>query len=253
MAAKAKYMIEDGRITALVHRQGPYLYQHLHTLDYRVRNAAAHTGVMARKAQALFGVRFTLSAERLEREVEQLLAEARLTRRVSTCVTLRCYPTGEYTLHYDEPSIYSGYVMRSLRPEAVTIPLKMPLPHYPTDASLATRQLAEMIARTRGYHTALLVDGDQIIDEECCPIAIVQGTTLLMPMHDSVEAAMLERAARKAAISLERGPINIEMLAAADEVMTINWQGITAMHHVDGRICLSLTAERLARHLEEFL
>lgn len=251
MAEQTRYMIEDGRLTTLCHRQGPYLYQQIHTLDYRARNAAAHAGVMARKAQALFGVRFSLSAERLEGEVEQLLTASRLSRRVSTCVTLRCYPTGEYTLICDEPSIYGGYVMRSLRPEAVTMELKMPLPHHPTDASFATRQLADTIARSRGYHTAIIVDGEQVISEECNPTAIVQGTTLTLPSHDSVEAAMLERAARKAGVKIERREISHQMLRQADEVMTINWQGITAMHHVDGRICLSLTAERLARELEE--
>ena len=243
-------MVADGQIVEWRAMEGLYLYQEIHTLDYRARHLAAHIGVITRRAEELFGLRPRLSAVRLDEQIESLLIRSRLSRRVSTRVILKCYASGSYSLECDEPSIYSGYAMRSLRPEAITLPIQLPMADYPTSASIATRQLANAVARRRGYHTALLVRGEELESEPTRPLAIVVGTTVIMAECDSLETNLLERAARKARLPVEKRRLRRSDLTSADEVLQLSWQGITAMAHVDGRAYMAIIGERIAQELE---
>ena len=140
--------------------------------------------------------------------------------------------------------------MRSLRPEAITLPIQLPMADYPTSASIATRQLADAVARRRGYHTALLVRGEELESEPTRPLAIVAGTTVIMAECDSLETNLLERAARKAGLPVEKRRLRRSDLTSADEVLQLSWQGITAMAHVDGRAYMAIIGERIAQELE---
>ena len=243
-------MVADGQIVEWSAMEGLYLYQEIHTLDYRARHLAAHVGVITRRAEELFGLRPRLSAARLEEQIESLMMRSHLSRRVSTRVILKCYASGSYTLECDEPSIYIGYTMRSLRPEAITLQMQLPMADYPTSASIATRQLADAVARRRGYHTALLTHGEELESEPTRPLAIVVGTTIIMAECESVEANLLERAARKAGFPIEKRRLLRSDLKSADEVLQLSWQGITAMAHVDGRAYMAIIGERIAQELE---
>ena len=189
----------------------------------------------------------------MAKQIASLLGAARLSRKVSICITLKQYASGDVTIEYDEPSIYSGYVMRSLRPEATCLRMQIPLESYPTSASVEACNLAEAIAQGRGYHTAIIIDADDTIRcDTSHPIALVKEMTLYIANTSlSVERDMLEQATRKAGYKVEYCTLKRADLATADEVLVMNWQGITAMHQVNGKPYMSIIAENIAKEFEK--
>lgn len=248
-----RYMILNGELLQWQHVEGAYVYQHIHTLDYTPYNLPQHIKIISQASEALFEEQFEYSEQEVAKQIATLLGAARLSRKVSICITLKQYASGDVTLEYDEPSIYSGYVMRSLRPEATCLRMQIPLESYPTSASVEACNLAEAIAQGRGYHTAIIIDADDTIRcDTSHPIALVKEMTLYIANTSlSVERNMLEQATRKAGYKVEYRTLKRADLATADEVLVMNWQGITAMQQVNGKPYMSIIAENIARNLGE--
>lgn len=249
-----EYMILNGELIPKQEITGAYIYQYIHTVGYAARNLAQHLKIIDQTSQALFGEPFTPTKKEIEHNISTLLERARLSRKVSIRVTLKLFASGDVVLEYDEPSIYSGYVMRSLRPKAICLRINPPLEAYPTSAAEATFDVAESIARAKNYHTAIMVDANNIIrNDSSHPIAIVRGKTLILPATTilSVERNMLEQGTRKAGYEVEYASLRQADLASADEVIVMDWQGITAMEQVNGKPYMSILAERIANELME--
>lgn len=254
MATERRYMIMDGELLAWQPLDGAYIYQNIHTLDYRPRHLAHHAEILQRLSQELFGVESSLSASTLQEQITRLLTHLRPSRQRSVCAVVKQYASGSYTIECDTPSLYSGYVLRSLRPEAAMMRVTMPLETFPTSASIATREVADSIAHSHDFHTAILMnDAGEICSEASQPIAIVQGLTLILsPTPYSVESEVVEQIAKRTQLKVERRTISHDDIVQADEVLTISWQGITAMQKIDGKRYMSIVAERLAREMERF-
>ena len=248
-----RYMILNGELLQWQHVEGAYVYQHIHTLDYAPYNLPQHIKIISQASEALFEEQFEYSEQEVAKQIATLLGAARLSRKVSICITLKQYASGDVTIEYDEPSIYSGYVMRSLRPEATCLRMQIPLESYPTSASVEACNLAEAIAQGRGYHTAIIIDADDTIRcDTSHPIALVKEMTLYIANTSlSVERDMLEQATRKAGYKVEYRTLKRADLATADEVLVMNWQGITAMQQVNGKPYMSIIAENIAKEFEK--
>ena len=248
-----RYMILNGELLQWQHVEGAYVYQHIHTLDYAPYNLPQHIKIISQASEALFEEQFEYSEQEVAKQIATLLGAARLSRKVSICITLKQYASGDVTIEYDEPSIYSGYVMRSLRPEATCLRMQIPLESYPTSASVEACNLAEAIAQGRGYHTAIIIDADDTIRcDTSHPIALVKEMTLYIANTSlSVERDMLEQATRKSGYKVEYRTLKRTDLATADEVLVMNWQGITAMQQVNGKPYMSIIAENIAKEFEK--
>ena len=248
-----RYMILNGKLLQWQHVEGAYVYQHIHTLDYTPYNLPQHIKIISQASEALFEEQFEYSEQEVAKQIATLLGAARLSRKVSICITLKQYASGDVTIEYDEPSIYSGYVIRSLRPEATCLRMQIPLESYPTSASVEACNLAEAIAQGRGYHTAIIIDADDTIRcDTSHPIALVKEMTLYIANTSlSVERDMLEQATRKSGYKVEYRTLKRTDLATADEVLVMNWQGITAMQQVNGKPYMSIIAENIAKEFEK--
>lgn len=99
----------------------PFVYRTIHLYGGRVRLLDEQLTLLERAAAELFGVRY-----RPERAAmaERLLAAARRERYpagVSGFVRIEVTASGEERLRPCGTSLYAGYALRSLRPEAVTL------------------------------------------------------------------------------------------------------------------------------------
>lgn len=247
-------MIRNGEILAERFSDTPYVFQNIHTLNHRARYTDQHIALLNHSAQELFGEQLAnnISAERIESQIGELLTANRLTRNASICVELRLDAVGNYELRSHEPSLYSGYVLRSLHPNAVCLPLDMPLPQHPTSAAAATRLMADTIARKRGFHTAIIAerDGGLAIDPLAPLFTVKEYTLFAQEGCHSVEASITIEAARRAGMSIEHKRLTATDLNDADEVFTACWQGITSMAHIGKRIYMSIMAEKIAIEME---
>lgn len=233
----------------------PYLYQTIHLCDGRARLLDGQLARLERAAERLFGV--TYRPDRAA-TAERLLAVARRERYpagLSGFVRIEVTASGEERLRPCGASLYAGYALRPLHPAAVTLRYERLLTEFPTSASEAADRLAQTEARRRGADEAIRCDAA----ERCRAI----GDAPLFALRDGVlygdraaadegpaEAEALWEAAAAVRIRTVDGPLLRSELNRFDELFTVDHRGLTALSRCDGRPCMVLAAERLARGLE---
>ena len=227
-----------------------YLYQTVHLARGRARNAAAHAARLDAASRELFGRGY--APARLAARIEALAAAERYPTGVSGFVRIELGADGEERLTPAGVSLYDGYALRSLQPEAVTLRYDLPLTEAPTSAREAAAQLARRMAERAGADVAVRCDREGILREaDDAPLFAVAGHTVLAaPGTQSVERELAVRAVRAAGLELREEPFGCGELPRIDELFFADHRGITALARCDGQPLMTLVAERVAEALE---
>lgn len=227
-----------------------YLYQTVHLARGRARNAEAHAARLDAASRELFGRGY--APARLAARIEALAAAERYPTGVSGFVRIELGADGEERLTPAGVSLYDGYALRSLQPEAVTLRYDLPLTEAPTSARKAAAQLARRMAERAGADVAVRCDREGILREaDDAPLFAVAGHTVLAaPGTQSVERELAVRAVRAAGLELREEPFGCGELPRIDELFFADHRGITALARCDGQPLMSLIAERIALVME---
>lgn len=227
-----------------------YLYQTVHLARGRARNAEAHAARLDAASRELFGRGY--APARLAARIEALAAAERYPTGVSGFVRIELGADGEERLTPAGVSLYDGYALRSLQPEAVTLRYDLPLTEAPTSAREAAAQLARRMAERAGADVAVRCDREGIFREaDDAPLFAVAGHTVLAaPGTQSVERELAVRAVRAAGLELREEPFGCGELPRIDELFFADHRGITALARCDGQPLMSLIAERIALVME---
>ena len=227
-----------------------YLYQTVHLARGRARNAEAHAAQLDAASRELFGRGY--APARLAARIEALAAAERYPTGVSGFVRIELGADGEERLTPAGVSLYDGYALRSLQPEAVTLHYDLPLTEAPTSAREAAAQLARRMAERAGADVAVRCDREGILREaDDAPLFAVAGHTVLAaPGTQSVERELAVRAVRAAGLELREEPFGCGELPRIDELFFADHRGITALARCDGQPLMSLIAERIAFVME---
>ena len=227
-----------------------YLYQTVHLARGRARNAEAHAARLDAASRELFGRGY--APARLAARIEALAAAERYPTGVSGFVRIELGADGEERLTPAGVSLYDGYALRSLQPEAVTLRYDLPLTEAPTSVREAAAQLARRMAERAGADVAVRCDREGILREaDDAPLFAVAGHTVLAaPGTQSVERELAVRAVRAAGLELREEPFGCGELPRIDELFFADHRGITALARCDGQPLMSLIAERIALVME---
>ena len=227
-----------------------YLYQTVHLARGRARNAEAHAARLDAASREVFGRGY--APARLAARIEALAAAERYPTGVSGFVRIDLGADGEERLTPAGVSLYDGYALRSLQPEAVTLRYDLPLTEAPTSAREAAAQLARRMAERAGADVAVRCDREGILREaDDAPLFAVAGHTVLAaPGTQSVERELAVRAVRAAGLELREEPFGCGELPRIDELFFADHRGITALARCDGQPLMSLIAERIALVME---
>ena len=227
-----------------------YLYQTVHLARGRARNAEAHAARLDAASREMFSRGY--APARLAARIEALAAAERYPTGVSGFVRIELGADGEERLTPAGVSLYDGYALRSLQPEAVTLRYDLPLTEAPTSAREAAAQLARRMAERAGADVAVRCDREGILREaDDAPLFAVAGHTVLAaPGTQSVERELTMRAVRTAGLELREEPFGCGELPRIDELFFADHRGITALARCDGQPLMSLIAERIALVME---
>lgn len=230
----------------------PYIYQTIHLLDGRPRLLEAHLALLADWAARIFGIGYRPDAEQLQRQVAARADEEGCPPGLSCFVRLALGADGHETLGPVAGSLYRGYALRSLQPEATVVRYDVPLCDAPTSAREAAAALAQLRARRAGAHIAVRCGADGLLrTADDAPLFAVRGKTVCTPpAPPSVERSIALRAVAAAGFELREEPLPAHLLAAFDELFYVDHRGVTALAHCDGHPYMALYAERIAAALE---
>lgn len=247
-------MIEQGVTKMWHHVEGPYLYQDIHTIHHKARSAEQHLNAINCAAEQLFGERISLTATELEQQITKLLEHNCIWPNGSTKVTLKLNAVGEYFIESGEPTIYAGYALRSIQPKACYVTIDAPYPTLPSSAMEQTRRLADVRAQQQGYDRAIICNTEKVVAADATrPMILCGGRTLLM--HPStkatVEGSRVIEVAAKLGYSIRLREVRVEDLAKAEEVMLLDWLGVTSLSYIGKRPYTWFVAEHFAQEMEQ--
>lgn len=234
--------------------QEVYLYQTVHLLDGECRLLPAHMAVLDRWSRELFGRPAGLREQPLAQQIAALAAEAApagcdLSQFVRIVVPASGDPA--FRLEFAGISLYRGYDLRSLMPDAVTLQYDIPFAEAPTSAREAAAELARQQARLHGASVAVRCDREGTIrTADDAPLFAVRGKTVFTtPAEACVERELGLRAVTAAGLTLEERPVLRDELARFDELFYVDHRGVTALAHCDGHPYMTILAERVARSI----
>lgn len=230
----------------------PYLYQTIHLLDGRPRMLEAHLGLLADWGARIFGLDFRPDAEPVRRRIAARIDAEGCPAGRSCFVRLLLRADGETELGPVVDSLYRGYALRSLRPDATVLRYEVPLFDAPTSAREAAAALARQQAQRAGAHIAVRCDAEGLLrTADDAPLLAVRGKTVCTPpAPPSVERAIALRAVAAAGYELREEPLPAALLPAFDELFYVDHRGVTALARCDGHPYMALYAERIAAVLE---
>ena len=227
-------------------------YQIIHLAGGRARNLAAHTALLDAASRELFGRGYAPDLPRLAERLAAVAAAERYPRAVSGFVRIELTEAGDERLTPAGVSLYDGYALRSVTPDAVTVRYDLPVTEAPTTAREAVEQLAAAAARRRGARVAVRTDADGTLrTAENAPLFGILGKRLIPgPEFPAVERDLVLRAAPQAGLKVSAERLDIGLLPRLDELFYADHRGLTALGHCDGLPFMSLLAERIAEEME---
>ena len=225
-----------------------YIHQTIHTLDGNVRHLDAHIAAADEASRALFGRAFRPDTAALAARIGATLAAERPPHDRSAFVRLLLAPCGEATLRFAGVSLYRGYDLRTVRPEAVSLVYDLPLGEYPTSAQEAADALAAARAAALGARCAVRCDsGGFVRAADGAPLFAAAGHRAVTPPGPRSAAATAAAAAIEAAgMTLEVRPLRREELTAFEELFYFDHRGVTSLSRCDGALLMDIAAARVA-------
>ena len=156
--------------------------------------------------------------------------------------------SGSLRLEFEGVSLYRGYDLRSLMPEAVTLQYEPPLFDAPTSAREAAVELARQYAGLQGASVAVRCDrnGTLMAADEAALFAIRGRRVYAPPGEASIGRSLAVRSIRAAGLELAASPVGRDDLPRMDELFFIDHRGVTALSRCDGQPYMAIFAERIA-------
>lgn len=229
--------------------------QTIHIYGRRARFLKEHLREAERGRKLLFGGQLQLDIEAVERQICTLLDEGRYPLEGSSYVRLQVAADGSWSCSVEGDSLYRGYVLRALRPDAVTIRFSLPFEGISTTAARAVWQTARAMAEARKVRSVVRLDEEMTLCEaDGAPLFAVAGRTIYTSHElQGVEGALAREAIRRAGYPLEILKLKRDHLPRIEELFYVDYRGVTALKSCDGKLLLSAVAERVARQMESLV
>ncbi|MDE7069898.1 MAG: aminotransferase class IV, partial [Alistipes sp.] len=226
-------------------------YQTVHVRRLRPLLLPQHLALLAEHIRALFGYDLRPDPQRFERRIAALLETARQPAKVSSFVRIEATTAEELRLVLSAPSLYDGYALRSLRPQAAPLRYEIPFGDRPTSLRLETLRWARELVRAAGAATVIRCDRrDLVRAADDAPLFAVLGERIYTPpAPPSIERDQALRAIDAARLGVTEQEIGREQLAWFDELFYFDHRGITSLSGCGEALYTDIIAARIARTL----
>ena len=229
-----------------------YLYQTVHVAGGIPRLVALHAEILAKAARRLFACEYAPDIDELERRIAAVACTEHYPPTVSGFVRIEITADGRERLLPAGLSLYKGYALRSVTPDARVLHYEFPFIDLPTSARETTALLARRRPETTDLATVIRCDREGICrtaDE--APLFAVHNREIIASLAPpSAERELALRAIRAAGITLREEFLAAEALPRMEELFYVDHRGVTALGHCGEIPYMSLIAERVAAAME---
>lgn len=232
----------------------PYIYQTLQFTAGEPRLTGAHLLALGEWASKLFDVDYAPELTEFEERVKRIVATERYPDRLSSFVRVEVDAEGRERLLPAGISLYNGYTMRSITPSAAIIHYDVPFSDFHTSLRESAAQFATLRAQLAGADIAIRSNAKgECVTADNSPLFALRGNmAATSSTRGDVEAALTRHAIEAAGLQFMAEPLNEENIFDFDELFYVDHRGVTSIERCNGHIYMSLKAERIASHLEQF-
>lgn len=232
----------------------PFLYQIVHLYGGRARLLKEHVACLDAASCALFGRPYRPDLKALEGRLLAEVERERYPEAVSSFVRIELFDTGEEHTYGVGTSLYAGYALRSVRPEAMTVAYDPPIEAM-SAASQAAHLTAQSLARTKGFDEAVRLDRKGVIRSlgEGAIFGFREGILVAPKELRAATDVALWEAARSIRMPAVQHTILRSELQLYDELFAVDHRGLTSLSKLDEKPLPAIRVDRLAAALERWI
>ena len=227
------------------------LYQRLRATDGRVMYLNRHLDILRSYAAILLPHTPIPTASEIEQMCSRLLSRGGYSSSSTRILELNLWQSGRVRLSVIETSLYKGFDLRVLRPNAAIIEGCSTALLYPTSAALECEKLMKIIARQNGCDVALSVQNSSVIAIDSTNPIIVHGTNVTI--GNSITSAytelVVETLKKLPQYNISLSEISLQQVATADELFFADHRGLTAVGSLGGRQYSDTVAYAISKYL----
>ena len=227
------------------------LYQRLRATDRRVMHLNRHLDILRSYAAILLPHTPIPTASEIEQMCNRLLSRGGYNSSSTHILELNLWQSGRVRLSVIETSLYKGFDLRVLRPNAAIIEGCSTALLYPTSAALECEKLMKIIARQNGCDVALSVQNSSVIAIDSTNPIIVHGTNVTI--GNSITSAytelVVETLKKLPQYNISLSEISLQQVATADELFFADHRGLTAVGSLGGRQYSDTVAYAISKYL----
>ncbi len=228
------------------------IYQKIHTLNGEIFHLEAHLKLLREAYRDIYGKVVKLPIESVQKLLEDAMAANRCPRDISLFVTLTLNPAGILAACELTRSIYRGYTLRCISPSAAIIEFHIPYFNHCTTLRAEIIEWANTIAQRQGADLALrsfngqvgMIDGAQTF-------AVTDSEIITSPVSFSVEHSLAKRVAKTLDLRLVERALLPHDIPNLEELFFVDHYGVTAIKSCHGRVFMSITAETVAKRMND--
>ena len=227
------------------------LYQRLRATDGRVMYLNRHLDILRSYAAILLPHTPIPTASEIEQMCSRLLSRGGYSSSSTHILELNLWQSGRVRLSVIETSLYKGFDLRVLRPNAAIIEGCSTALLYPTSAALECEKLMKIISRQNGCDVALSVQNSSVIAIDSTNPIIVHGTNVTI--GNSISSAytelVVETLKKLPQYNISLSEISLQQVATADELFFADHRGLTAVGSLGGRQYSDTVAYAIAKYI----
>ena len=230
-----------------------YLYQIIHICEGQARFAKGHIAVMQEAVNRLYARPRKLPTQQWIKRLTQTIEQINAPHDTSSFIRMELHPNFELRLVDMGVSLYKGYDLRSIHPNAQTLVYELPEGQISSSAQQLTVELADLVAQREGYDVALQCDRyGQCQSCAGSPIMALKHNRIIAPPHPQhIERFIAMSAIKSLGMDYEERNFREDEIPSFEELFWIDHRGITSLAHCNGVPFLSFAAERIAHKMEE--
>lgn len=227
------------------------LYQRLRATDGRVMYLNRHLDILRSYAAILLPHTPIPTDAEVEQMCQRVLSRGGYSSSSTHILELNLWQSGRVRLSVIETSLYKGFDLRVLRPNAAIIEGCSTALLYPTSAALECEKLMKIIARQNGCDVALSVQNSSVIAIDSTNPIIVHGTNVTI--GNSITSAytelVIETLKKLPQYNISLSEISLQQVATADELFFADHRGLTAVGSLGGRQYSDTVAYAISKYL----
>ena len=209
-----------------------YIYQRMRTKGNKIIYLPDHLKLINYGYEVLYGAPTPLTIEQIQRDCHTLLKQGGYSENATHIVELRYDSCDNYSLRVVETSLYKSFSVRAVRPKAHLCNIANLELNLPTSIAITANEMFCNMARRYNCDIPLCIDECGMVAsiDGASPI-IVKGKEIIFSRTvESVELDMVIQAmAEQNKYQITTSQIALEELINADELLYIDYRGVTAV------------------------